>query len=71
MPSALAQSPQRFCEMDPRKKFKKPKIGFKPSSDQTLWYAGGDCRGVLYLSSPESAFVLGAELIIDGGMATL
>ena len=26
---------------------------------------------VLYLSSPESAFVLGAELIIDGGMATL
>jgi len=27
--------------------------------------------GVLYLTSPESAFVLGAELIIDGGMATL
>jgi NAD(P)-dependent dehydrogenase (short-subunit alcohol dehydrogenase family) len=26
---------------------------------------------VLYLSSPESAFVLGAELVIDGGMATL
>jgi NAD(P)-dependent dehydrogenase (short-subunit alcohol dehydrogenase family) len=26
---------------------------------------------VLYLTSPESAFVLGAELIIDGGMATL
>ena len=25
---------------------------------------------VLYLTSPESAFVLGAELIIDGGMAT-
>jgi len=27
--------------------------------------------GVLYLTSPESAFVLGTELIIDGGMATL
>ena len=27
--------------------------------------------GVLYLTSLESAFVLGAELIIDGGMATL
>src|SRR6516162_5655968 len=27
--------------------------------------------GVLYLTGPESAFVLGAELIIDGGMATL
>jgi len=27
--------------------------------------------GVLYLTSPESAFILGAELIIDGGMATL
>jgi NAD(P)-dependent dehydrogenase (short-subunit alcohol dehydrogenase family) len=27
--------------------------------------------GVLYLSSPESAFVLGTELIIDGGMSTL
>src|SRR5215469_5632253 len=27
--------------------------------------------GVLYLTSSESAFVLGAELIIDGGMATL
>src|SRR5215831_8771282 len=27
--------------------------------------------GVLYLTSPESAYVLGAELIIDGGMATL
>lgn len=27
--------------------------------------------GVLYLTSPESAFVLGAELIIDGGMSTL
>ena len=27
--------------------------------------------GVLYLTSPESAFVLGAELIIDGGTATL
>jgi len=26
---------------------------------------------VLYLSSPESAFVVGAELMIDGGMATL
>ena len=26
---------------------------------------------VLYLTSPESGFVLGAELIIDGGMATL
>jgi NAD(P)-dependent dehydrogenase (short-subunit alcohol dehydrogenase family) len=26
---------------------------------------------VLYLTSPESAFVVGAELIIDGGMATL
>lgn len=26
---------------------------------------------VLYLTSSESAFVLGAELIIDGGMATL
>ena len=26
---------------------------------------------VLYLSAPESAFVLGAELIIDGGMSTL
>jgi len=26
---------------------------------------------VLYLTPPESAFVLGAELIIDGGMATL
>jgi len=26
---------------------------------------------VLYLTAPESAFVLGAELIIDGGMATL
>jgi len=26
---------------------------------------------VLYLTSPESAFVLGSELIIDGGMATL
>ena len=26
---------------------------------------------VLYLTSPESAFVLGTELIIDGGMATL
>ncbi len=26
---------------------------------------------VLYLSSPESSFVLGAELLIDGGMATL
>jgi NAD(P)-dependent dehydrogenase (short-subunit alcohol dehydrogenase family) len=27
--------------------------------------------GVLYLTAPESAFVLGTELIIDGGMATL
>jgi NAD(P)-dependent dehydrogenase (short-subunit alcohol dehydrogenase family) len=27
--------------------------------------------GVLYLTAPESAFVLGAELIIDGGTATL
>jgi len=27
--------------------------------------------GVLYLTAPESAFVLGAELIIDGGMSTL
>lgn len=27
--------------------------------------------GVLYLTAPESAFVVGAELIIDGGMATL
>ena len=27
--------------------------------------------GVLYLTSSESGFVLGAELIIDGGMATL
>jgi NAD(P)-dependent dehydrogenase (short-subunit alcohol dehydrogenase family) len=27
--------------------------------------------GVLNLTWPESAFVLGAELIIDGGMATL
>jgi hypothetical protein len=27
--------------------------------------------GVLYLTAPESAFVLGAELIIDGGKATL
>ena len=27
--------------------------------------------GVLYLTSTESAFVLGAELIIDGGMSTL
>jgi NAD(P)-dependent dehydrogenase (short-subunit alcohol dehydrogenase family) len=27
--------------------------------------------GVLFLTAPESAFVLGAELIIDGGMATL
>jgi NAD(P)-dependent dehydrogenase (short-subunit alcohol dehydrogenase family) len=26
---------------------------------------------VLYLTSPESAFVIGAELLIDGGMATL
>ena len=26
---------------------------------------------VLYLTSSESAFVLGAELIIDGGMSTL
>src|SRR5262245_3754952 len=26
---------------------------------------------VLYLTASESAFVLGAELIIDGGMATL
>ena len=26
---------------------------------------------VLYLTAPESAFVLGAELIIDGGMSTL
>ncbi len=26
---------------------------------------------VLYLTAPESAFVIGAELIIDGGMATL
>ena len=26
---------------------------------------------VLYLTAPESAFVLGAELIVDGGMATL
>jgi NAD(P)-dependent dehydrogenase (short-subunit alcohol dehydrogenase family) len=26
---------------------------------------------VLYLSSPESAFVIGADLIIDGGMQTL
>ena len=26
---------------------------------------------VLYLTAPESAFILGAELIIDGGMATL
>ncbi len=26
---------------------------------------------VLYLTAPESAFVVGAELIIDGGMATL
>jgi len=26
---------------------------------------------VLYLSAPESAFVVGAELMIDGGMATL
>jgi hypothetical protein len=28
-------------------------------------------RRILNLTSPESAFVLGAELIIDGGMATL
>ena len=27
--------------------------------------------GVLYLTAPESAFVVGSELIIDGGMATL
>jgi len=27
--------------------------------------------GVLYLTAPESAFVLGTELIIDGGMMTL
>jgi hypothetical protein len=27
--------------------------------------------GVFYLTAPESAFVLGAELINDGGMATL
>jgi NAD(P)-dependent dehydrogenase (short-subunit alcohol dehydrogenase family) len=27
--------------------------------------------GVLFLTAPESAFILGAELIIDGGMATL
>jgi NAD(P)-dependent dehydrogenase (short-subunit alcohol dehydrogenase family) len=27
--------------------------------------------GILYLTAPESAFVLGTELIIDGGMATL
>jgi NAD(P)-dependent dehydrogenase (short-subunit alcohol dehydrogenase family) len=26
---------------------------------------------VLYLTAPESAFVLGAELVIDGGMSTL
>ena len=26
---------------------------------------------VLYLTSPESAFVIGADLIIDGGMKTL
>jgi len=30
-----------------------------------------NAAGVLYLTSPESAFVLGAELTIDGGMATL
>lgn len=27
--------------------------------------------GVLYLTSPESAFVLGTELVIDGGMSSL
>ena len=27
--------------------------------------------GVLYLTSPESAFVVGSELIVDGGMSTL
>jgi NAD(P)-dependent dehydrogenase (short-subunit alcohol dehydrogenase family) len=27
--------------------------------------------GVLYLTAPDPAFVLGTELIIDGGMATL
>ena len=26
---------------------------------------------VLYLTSPESAYVIGADLIIDGGMRTL
>jgi hypothetical protein len=26
---------------------------------------------VLYLTSPESAFVIGADLIVDGGMETL
>jgi NAD(P)-dependent dehydrogenase (short-subunit alcohol dehydrogenase family) len=32
---------------------------------------GEIAAAVLYLTAPESAFVLGAELIIDGGMATL
>ena len=33
----------------PRKNFKKPKIGFKAKSPQTLWYARGDSRrGTLF-----------------------
>lgn len=48
------------------------RLDSKPSPDQTFWHPPEEiAAGVLYLTSPESAFVSGAELIIDGGIATL
>jgi len=56
--------------MDTRKASGKQTLDSKPSPDQTIWHNREIAVEVLYLTSSESAFVLGAELIVDGGMAT-
>lgn len=56
----------------PGKNSRNQRLDSKPSPDQTFWHPPEEiAAGVLYLTSPESAFVSGAELIIDGGIATL
>jgi NAD(P)-dependent dehydrogenase (short-subunit alcohol dehydrogenase family) len=55
-----------------RKDFKKRKTGFKTKFRSKRFGTPEEiAAAVLYLTASESSFILGAELIIDGGMATL
>src|SRR5215831_17301886 len=68
---ARGRSLQHFCGTDRRRESKKTKDWIQSQIPVKRFGTPEEIAAVLYLTSPESPFVLGGKLIVDGGMATL